>query len=99
MFWGKDLKDVFYQDEILQMVAKIQEYDEDKLFKITRLNFQGKTKDWYRSLNSAPLDWQTLQIIMMEKYGVYDGEELKVKMDAIRQELRQRVQLYYDRLE
>jgi hypothetical protein len=36
---------------------------------------------------------------MMEKYGVYDGEELKVKMDAIRQESRQRVQLYYDRLE
>jgi len=53
------------------MVAKIQEYDEDKLFKITRLNLQGKTKDWYRSLNSAPLDWQTLQIIMMEKkWGV-----------------------------
>ncbi len=71
LFWGKDLKDVFYQDEILQMVAKIQEYDEDKLFKITRLNLQGKTKDWYRSLNSAPLDWQTLQIIMMEKkWGV-----------------------------
>jgi hypothetical protein len=36
---------------------------------------------------------------MMAKYGVYDDEELMVKMDAIRQKQRQRVQLYYDRLE
>ncbi len=36
---------------------------------------------------------------MITKYGVYDGEELRVKMDAIRQELKQRIQLYYDRLE
>jgi hypothetical protein len=36
---------------------------------------------------------------MMAKYGMYDVEVLKVKMDAIRQESRQCVQLYYDRLE
>jgi hypothetical protein len=36
---------------------------------------------------------------MMVKYGVYDNEELKMKMDAIKQELRQWVQLYYDRLD
>jgi hypothetical protein len=36
---------------------------------------------------------------MMVKYGVYDGEELRVKMDAIRQDPRQWVQLYYDKLE
>ncbi len=36
---------------------------------------------------------------MITKYGVYDGEELRVKMDAIRQELKQWVQLYYDKLE
>jgi hypothetical protein len=36
---------------------------------------------------------------MIAKYGVYDGEELRVKIDAIRLELKQRVQLYYDRLE
>ncbi len=35
----------------------------------------------------------------MVKYGVYDGEDLKVKMDAIGQELRQWVQLYYDGFE
>jgi hypothetical protein len=36
---------------------------------------------------------------MIAKYGVYDGEELRVKMDAIRHELKQWVQLYYDRFE
>lgn len=36
---------------------------------------------------------------MITKYGVYNGEELKVKMDAIRQELKIWVQLYYDKLE
>jgi len=35
----------------------------------------------------------------MAKYGKYDHEELKVKMDAIRQEPKQRVQLYYVKLE
>jgi hypothetical protein len=68
------------------MVTEVWGYDEDKLFKITRLNLWGKTKDWYKRLNPTPLDWQTLRILMMAKYGVYDGEELEVKMDAIRQE-------------
>jgi hypothetical protein len=36
---------------------------------------------------------------MITKYGVYDGEELRVKMDAIKQKPRQRVQLYHDKLE
>jgi hypothetical protein len=35
----------------------------------------------------------------MAKYGVYDSVELSVKMDAIRQEPRQQVQLYYVKLE
>jgi hypothetical protein len=36
---------------------------------------------------------------MLAKYGVYDGEELKVKMDVIKQKPMQWVQSYYDRLE
>jgi hypothetical protein len=36
---------------------------------------------------------------MLAKYGVYDGKDLKVKMDIIKQESRQWVQSYYDRLE
>jgi hypothetical protein len=36
---------------------------------------------------------------MLAKYKVYDGENLRVKMDIIKQEPRQHVQSYYDRLE
>jgi hypothetical protein len=35
---------------------------------------------------------------MLATYGVYDGEELKVKMDVIKQEPMRQVQGYYDRL-
>jgi hypothetical protein len=68
------------------MVVKVWEYDEEKLFKIAKLNLHGKAKDWCKRLNLTPLDLQTLWILMMAKYGVYDGEELRVKMDGIRQE-------------
>jgi hypothetical protein len=44
-FWGKDLEDVFDWVERLQMLVKVQEYDEDKLFKIVRFNLHNKTKD------------------------------------------------------
>ncbi len=56
-FWGKDLEDVFNWVERFQMVVEVQEYDEDKLFKIARINLHNKTKDQYRILNLAPLDW------------------------------------------
>lgn len=36
---------------------------------------------------------------MLAKYKVYDGEDLGVKMDVIKQEPKQQVQSYYDRLE
>jgi hypothetical protein len=40
-------------------------------------------------LNPTLLDWQTLRIQMLAKYKVYDVKDLKVKMDAIKQEPRQ----------
>jgi hypothetical protein len=52
--------------------------------------YKGKDKDWYKRLNIALLDWQTLQIQMLAKYRVYDGKDLRVKMDAIKQEFKQR---------
>jgi hypothetical protein len=67
------------------MAIQVQKYDEKKLFKIAKLNLWKKAKDWYIRLNLVPFDWQTLCILMIAKYGVYDGEELKVKMDAIKQ--------------
>jgi hypothetical protein len=99
LLWGKDLEDMFDWVERLQMAAKVCEYDEEKFFEISKLNLRRKAKDWYMKLNLAPLDWHTLQIQMLAKYKVFDGEDLKVKMDIIKQEPRQQVQNYYDRLE
>jgi hypothetical protein len=61
---------VFDWAEKLHMVLEVQEYDEEKLFKITLFNLQGEAKDWYKGLNLAPLDSQTLWVLMLAKYGV-----------------------------
>jgi hypothetical protein len=37
-----------------------------------------------------------IQALLDQKYGIYNEDELRLKMDAVHQELRQRVQLYYD---
>jgi hypothetical protein len=31
------------------MASKVQGYDEIKLFKIVKLNLQGKAKNWYKN--------------------------------------------------
>jgi hypothetical protein len=41
------------------------------------------------------IDWQT----MLLKYGTLDKEEIKTKLDVIKQEPKQRVQGYYDIME
>ncbi len=38
LFWGKDLEDVSDWAERLQMAIQVQKYDENKLFKIAKLN-------------------------------------------------------------
>jgi hypothetical protein len=67
LLWGKDLENVFDWVERLQMATKVHEYDEEKFFKIARFNLQGKAKDWYKTLNHMPLDWETLWILMLAK--------------------------------
>jgi hypothetical protein len=40
------------------MATKFKELDEDKLFKIAKLNLKSKTWDWYRRLEPPPNDWR-----------------------------------------
>ncbi len=45
-FWGKDMEDVFYLiDQKFQMDIEVKELDEDKLFKITKIDLKGKAWD------------------------------------------------------
>jgi hypothetical protein len=39
-----------------------------------------------------------IQALLHQKYGIYDEDELRLKMDVVHQEPRQMVQLYYDKL-
>jgi len=52
------------------MAIEVHEYDEEKLFKIARFNLRREVKDWYKRLNLAPPNWQTLWVLMLAKYGV-----------------------------
>jgi hypothetical protein len=42
------------------MATKVWELDEEKLFKIVKLNLKGKAWYWYRWLDLAPHDYATL---------------------------------------
>lgn len=39
-FWGKDMEEVFDWTKRFQMVAKVSELNEDKFFKIAKLNLK-----------------------------------------------------------
>jgi hypothetical protein len=71
------------------MDIKVRELDEDKLFKIAKLSLKGKAQDWYYRLDPPLNNWKTLQALLHLKYGVYDEDELRMKMDVVHHEPRQ----------
>ncbi len=56
MFWGRDHEDVNDWVEHLIMVAKARDLNDDKLFKIAKLNLCDRTKEWFKKLNPPPTD-------------------------------------------
>jgi hypothetical protein len=60
---------------------------------------KGKSKEWFKKLMVVPIDWWTMKVAMLLKYGTIDKEEVRAKLDMIKQELKQRVHAYYDKLE
>ncbi len=81
------------------MVAKVMGIDEQELFKIGKLNLRGKSKELYKKLAIAPIDQPTMKVVMLLKYSTMDKEEVWAKLDQIKQELKQIVQAYHDRME
>jgi hypothetical protein len=99
LFWGKDYEDVGDWAERLTMVAEVRDLTPDKLFKIAKLNLHGRAKEWFRRLQPAPADWAELRTLMIQKYGNIDDDDIRMKMDAIKQEPKERVQKYFERLD
>jgi uncharacterized protein YutE (UPF0331/DUF86 family) len=44
-------------------------------------------------------DWAELRTLIVQKYGDVDVDDIKMKLDAIKQEPKERVQKYFERLD
>jgi pyruvate-formate lyase-activating enzyme len=81
------------------MAAEVRDLIADKLFKIAKLNLRGRAKEWFRRLQPVPTDWVELRTLMVQKYGNVDADDIRMKMDAIKQEPKERVHKYFERLD
>ncbi len=84
LFWGRDHEDVNDWAERLTMAAEVRDLTADKLFKIAKLNLRGKAKEWFRRLQPVLADWVKLWMLMVQKYGNVDADDIRMKMDAIK---------------
>jgi hypothetical protein len=73
------------------MAAEVRDLNADKMFKIVKLNLRGRAKEWFRRLQLAPADWIELRNLIVQKYGNIDANDIRMKLDAIKQEPKERV--------
>jgi predicted aspartyl protease len=99
LFWGREYEDVGDWAERLTMAAEVWDFTTDKMFKIAKLNLRGRAKEWFRKLQPAPADWAELRTLIVQKYGGINADDIRMKMDAVRQEPKERVQKYFERLD
>jgi hypothetical protein len=96
LFWGRDHEDVNDWAERLTMVVEVRDLNADKLFNIAKLNLRGRVKEWFRKLQLVPADWVELRTLIIQKYGDVDADDIRMKLDAIKQEPKERVQKYFE---
>jgi hypothetical protein len=56
LYWGKDHEDVNDWAKRLTMVAEVKDFNDDKLFKIAKLNLHNRAKEWFKKLNRPLAD-------------------------------------------
>ncbi len=94
LFWGRDHEDVNDWAERLTMAAEVCDLNANKLFKIAKLNLRGRAKEWFKILQPAPADWPKLRMLIVQKYGNVDADDIRMRLDAIKQEPKEKVQKY-----
>jgi hypothetical protein len=99
LFRGREHEDVNDWAKRLTMAAEVRDLNADKLFKIVKLNLRGRAREWLRRLQPAPVDWTELRTLILQKYGNVDDDDIKAKLDAIKQEPKERVQRYFERMD
>jgi len=99
LFWGRDHEDVNDWAERFTMAAEVRDLNADKLFKIAKLNLRGRAKEWFKRLQLVPADWAELRTLIVQKYGNVNTDDIRVKLDAIKQEPKERVLKYFEHLD
>jgi len=99
LFWGIDHEDVNDWSERLTMAVEVRDLNADKFFKIAKLNLRGRAKEWFKRIQPAPADWPELRTLIVQKYGNVDADDIRMRLDAIKQEPKERVQKYFERLD
>jgi hypothetical protein len=95
LFWGRNHEDVNDWVERLTMAAEVRDLNVDKLFKIAKLNLRGWAKEWFRRLQPAPTNWIELRTLITQKYGDVNVDDIKMKLDVMKQKPKERVQKYF----
>jgi hypothetical protein len=57
---------------------------------------RGKFKEWFKKVVATPTTSQDMKVTMLLKYFTIDKEKVGMKLDMIKQKLKQIVQTYYD---
>jgi hypothetical protein len=65
LFWGREHEDVNDWAERLTMAAEVRDLNDDKLFKIAKLNLRGRAREWLRRLQPASADWTELRTLIL----------------------------------
>jgi hypothetical protein len=99
LFWERDHEDVNDWAKRLTMATKVRNLNANKLFKIAKLNLRGQAKEWFKRLQPAPADWLELRTLIVQKYGNVDADDIRMKFDAVKQEPKERLQKYFERLD
>ncbi len=76
LFWGRDYEDVNDWAERLTMAAEVRDLNADKLFKIAKLNLQGRAKEWFKKLQPMLADWNEMRTLIVQKYGNVDVDDI-----------------------
>jgi fatty acid-binding protein DegV len=59
----------------------------------------GQAKEWFKKLNPPLVEWTVLKAAIVQKFGDVDVNEIHAKLDAIKQEPKERVEKYFERLD
>jgi hypothetical protein len=81
------------------MAIEVRDLNADKLFKIAKLNLRGRAKEWFKRVQPAAADWTELRTLIIHKYGNVDADDIRMKLDAIKQKPKERVHKYFERLD